>query len=184
MTTLTSTSLAALEALETRLPTSPSEISGDESLAELESIRAGWIAQARAQQIPERLFEIGRWLGKDMNTLQRGIHRCYFLTGFCICVSVVLEKAEPDIAHRMLTAFLDDNTPLMVWNWRYFVRDLDDELPGEVEETDLLFIPGAWTTKALAQLPYAKQVRRDHALSAQMAERDKLARRLLVGMQI
>ena len=177
--------LESIQAIDvSMLPASPASIPANITLAELETIRAGWIALAREQQIPERLFEIGRWLGKDMSTLQRGIHCCYFLTGFRICVSVVLEKAEPDIAHRMLTAFLDDNTPLMVWNWRYFVRDLDDELPGEVEETDLLFIPGAWTTKALAQLPYAKQVRRDHALSAQMAERDKLARRLLVGMQI
>ena len=107
MTTLTSTSLAALEALETRLPTSPSEISGDESLAELESIRAGWIAQARAQGIPDRLFEIARWLGKDTDTLFRGIHRCIFLDGFRICAGVELEVAEPVsnkyIVHRRLT---------------------------------------------------------------------------------
>jgi hypothetical protein len=178
-------SLATLEALETAYA-SPASIPADIPLAELETIRAGWLAQARAQQIPDKLFEIGRWLGKDMNTLQRGIHRCYFLTGFRICVSVVLEKAEPDIAHRMLTAFLDDNTPLMVmvWNWRYFVRDLDDELPGEVEETDLLYIPGAWTTTALAMTPKAEAARIGFARNAETAERDALAKKLLVGLEV
>ena len=52
------TSLAALEALE--YPASPAEIAGDETLAELESIRLGWLAQARAQQIPDKLDESNR----------------------------------------------------------------------------------------------------------------------------
>ena len=61
MTTLAPTSLAALEALE--YPASPRDIPADITLAELETIRAGWLAQARAQQIPDKLFEIAYWLG-------------------------------------------------------------------------------------------------------------------------
>jgi hypothetical protein len=184
-------SLAALEALETGIPASPSKISGDESLAELESIRAGWIAQARAQQIPDTLFEIARWLGKDTDTLFRGIHRCLFLDGFRICAGVELEVAEPIsnrfITHRRLTVLLDNNTPLVTWHWYYFCKDVADEPTGEIENaaaSEYLYVPGAWVSAALAMTPKAEAARVGYARNAEAKERDELARKLLVGKEV
>ena len=168
----------------TTLPTSPAYLRADTALAELEQIRLGWIEQARTELIPERLFDIAYWLGKDTPTLYRGIHRCCILAGFRICVGVVLEKAKPDIAHRLLTVFLDDDTLLMEWHWRYFVRDLDDELPGVVEETDLLYIPGKWLASALAMTGKAEAARVGYARAHEAKEREELAKKMLIGQSI
>jgi hypothetical protein len=53
----------------TNLPASPAEIADDESLAELEQVRLGWLELARAEQTPSRLFDIGYYLGsRDLDS--------------------------------------------------------------------------------------------------------------------
>ena len=190
----TSVSLVAPEALETNgsaPPPSPKYIRGDETLAELETIRAGWIALARAQQIPERLFEIGYWLGSQAPD-NRGIFRLCTIGDMRIWASVKQGTynipAQAWNTTRRLTVYLDAGQQQQVadWQWLYIARSPEEipDLPIEGRPAKLLFIPGEWVAEVLALSGQAERTRIGIARAAEDKERDALARRLLVGMEV
>jgi hypothetical protein len=188
MITDSALSLATLEALETSLPASPRSIPPDIALADLEQIRTGWLAQAQVQQLPERLFEIGYWLGaRDPDN--RGDFRCLYAENMVIWASIKQGTrnvpANAWNTMRRLTVYVGDSL-VMDWQWYYFSQSLEDtpEDPKEGLSADLLYIPGEWTSRALALHPQAERTRIGIAHSASIADRDALARRMLVGREV
>ena len=161
-------SLSALEAIEVNLPASPASIPADIALADLEQIHAGWIAKAKAEQIPERLYDIGYWLGRIVDTLYKGTHREMVIGDIRIAVGVMQTS-------RNL---------VMAWSWHYTTQDIEDAMGKSYEGTDLLYIPGDWTAIALSASSRAEKTRIGIARSASFAERNALARCLLVGIEI
>jgi hypothetical protein len=196
MTAPSPVSLATLEDLETAYA-SPASIPADIQLAELETIRAGWIAQARAQQIPKRLFEIAYWLGAESPTHYGGTHRLLDNGSIRIWATIVTDKRNiplydkhdilPDDWNmtRRLTAYLDNQRILVMdWSWSFHAENFQSERLNEKEGAGLLYIPGAWVTLALAMQARAEQARIGFARNADAARRDELARRMLVGREI
>jgi hypothetical protein len=190
MTTLTPTSLAALEALETALPASPKDIPADISLDNLQDIRAGWLAQARAQGIPEKLFEILEWLGNDIPSRREGIHKEYKIGGVRITGSIETDVFVPASnkwnTYRHLWVCVDGKA-VCTWNWHYLTNAIDDPISNKQDagnSDELLYIPGAWVASALALQPRAEAARIGIARNAELVERDRLARRLLVGQSV
>ena len=181
------TSLAALEALE--YPASPRDIPADITLAELETIRAGWLAQARAQQIPDKLFEIAYWLGGPFETTY-GDYRLW--TNGSLRIWATLQRGLWNVKQnawntlRSVVVYLDETqqTRVLLWHWYYVTQSIQDEPQEKVEGSELLYVPGAWVASALAMQPKAEQARIGIARNAELVERDRLAKRLLVGMQI
>ena len=182
----TAVSLATLQALE--YPASPRNIPANTTLAELEQIRLGWIAQARAQGIPDKLYQVAYWLGSQAPD-DRGIFRLYTVGNLRIWASVKIGTrnvtANAWNMTRGVVVYLDAEQQQRVtsWTWHY-VGDYDD-VPAEAQEgADLLYIPGAWTTTALAMTPKAEAARVGYARAHETKERDELARKLLVGMEV
>ena len=191
MTAPSPVSLATLERLEMSTPNSPKEIPANTSLADLEQIRSAWLEQARAEQIPDQLFEIGRWLGSDTPSRRDGIHKSLEISGVKICVSIEQDKMyeiEGELWHMTLrNLWVYVNGALVLdWRLRYLAHQIDDEpdRPEEAEPSKTLFIPGSWLASALAMQGKAEAARIGFARNAETAERDNLARRLLVGMEV
>ena len=180
-------SLSALEAIEVNLPASPASIPADIALADLEQIHAGWIAKAKAEQIPERLYDIGYWLGRIVDTLYEGTHREMVIGDIRIAVGVM--QTSRNVAagawntKRSLYAYSGVNL-VMAWSWHYTTQDIEDAMGKSYEGTDLLYIPGDWTAIALSASSRAEKTRIGIARSASFAERNALARCLLVGIEI
>jgi hypothetical protein len=189
MTTLSPVSLEVIEALESALPASPENIPANATLAELEAIRAGWLNQARAEQISERLFEIGRWLGAPCPT-SYGDYRLW-ISGR-LRIFATLARGLYDVSKdtwnitRSVTAYLDPAQQICVlsWSWSYLAQDIHDELETRLEGDKLLYVPGRWLSLALSHSEKAEQARIGFAWIAEAKERDALARRMLVGMEV
>ena len=180
-------SLAALEALE--YPASPRDIPADITLAELETIRAGWLAQARAQQIPDKLFEIAYWLGGPFETTY-GDYRLW--TNGSLRIWATLQRGLWNVKQnawntlRSVVVYLDETqqTRVLLWHWYYVTQSIQDEPQEKVEGSELLYVPGEWVASALAMQPKADLARIGIAQAHEASERDRLAKRLLVGMSV
>ena len=168
------------------IPTSPKNIPASASLESLEKIRTAWISDAREQKIPEKLFEIGRWLG-SRDPDNRGDFRCLTIGDIIIWTGIKTagRNVEKDAwnARRRVTVFSGRDL-LVRWEWSYIVQDLCDDPIDPKEVGELLFIPGNWLASALAMQDKAEAARIGFARNAETAERDNLARRLLVGMEV
>ena len=72
------------------------------------------------------------------------------------------------------------------WQWLYIARSPEEipDLPIEGRPAELLFIPGEWVAEVLALSGQAERTRIGIARAAEDKERDALARRLLVGMEV
>jgi hypothetical protein len=178
----------SLTTLET-LPASPRDISPEINLSDLEQIRAGWLEQAQAQQLPERLFQIGYWLGTDYPTLHAGIHKLFEIDNIKVWAVIVQTSynvpAKAWNTTRRLTVYRGDLL-VMDWRWYYTTGEIDIRplIIPEGDPAEMLYIPGEWVSRALALHPKAEATRIGIARSASIADRDALARRLLVGREV
>jgi hypothetical protein len=192
-TTITSpVSLATLDALET-LPASPKQIPATATLAELEAIRTGWLNIAKDAQIPEKLFEIGYYLGEPMKFLvhrSSGLYRSWHDADGrieIVACQTIKGRNVPAFAWnivRSVYAAVDDNT-VLAWAWSYTGQDENaPDMPADAVATPGLYIPGEWTARALALSPKAEKTRIGIAQASTVAKRDELAGKLLVGKSI
>ena len=171
-----------------KLPTSPSEIPFDISLADLESIRLHWIETAREAHIPEKLFDIAYRLGSQGHD-SRGIFRLLTIGDIRVWASTKggTRNAQANAWNmtRRLTVYLDPGQSIQVvdWQWHYVAQDVSEEPlnPDEGNPADLLYLPGAWAERVLAMGDQADQARIDTEKELEEQKRDALARRLLCG---
>ena len=167
---------------------SPLEIPPDATIEQLEAIRLAWLEDARVQGIPDKLYQVAYWLGGKAPD-NRGIFRLLAVGNLRIWASVKIGTrnvtANAWNMTRGVVVYLDAEQQQCVTNWTWhYVGDYDD-VPAEAQEgADLLYIPGAWTAAALAMTPKAEAARVGYAWNAEEKERDELARKMLVGMQI
>ena len=122
--------------------------------------------------------------------LSEDVHKEYKIGGVRITGSIETDVFVPASnkwnTYRHLWVYVDGNV-VCAWNWHYLTVSIDDPVSNKLDggnSDELLYIPGAWVTSALAMQPKAEQARSGIARNADIAERDRLARRLLVGMQI
>jgi hypothetical protein len=193
MTTVSPVSLEHLEAIELSLPGSPKQIPTIATLAELEQIRSGWIEQAHAEKIPEKLFDIGFYLGGPMKLLvhrSNGVYRAWQDADSHIEIHVsqrIKTRNVPASAWNIVrTVYATvDNNIVLIWSWAYTGQDeKDPAMPADATATAGLYVPGKWTARALALSPKAEKARIGIAMTATVAKRDELAGELLVGMEV
>ena len=170
------------------IPASPSEIQGNESLAELEAIQLAWIASARQQQIPDKIFHIALSLGENINPPHYpGIHRLLDNGWIRIWATVVSDNrniVSDDWNYiRKLTVYREHEqcTLLAEWSWTYHAETIESEPIDLKEGTGLFFIPGNWVERVLALSEQAEKARIDTEKELEEQKRDALARRLLCG---
>ena len=119
-----------------------------------------------------------------------GVHKEYKISNVRISGSIETDVFVPasnkSSTYRNLWVYVDGKV-VCAWNWHYLTVAIDDPVSNQLDAGDtsaLLYIPGAWVASALALQSKAEQARIGIARMAEVAERDRLARRLLVGMEV